>query len=38
MFRKDGISKKIAQEYDIFCIIRKDDIYFPRKYDLREGK
>ena len=30
--------KKIAQEYDIFCIIRKDDIYFPRKYDLREGK
>ena len=31
---KDEISKKIALEYDLSCIIRKDDISFPRKYDL----
>ena len=34
MFRKDGSSKKIALEYDLFCIIKKDDISFSRKYDL----
>ena len=33
MLWKDGISKKIALEYDLFCIIRKDDISFSRKYD-----
>ena len=26
--------QKIAPEYDLSCIIRKDDISFPRKYDL----
>ena len=26
--------KKIVLEYDLFCIIRKDDISFSRKYDL----
>ena len=31
---KDGLSKKIALEYDLSCIIRKDDISFSRKYDL----
>ena len=30
---KDGLSKKIAPEYDLSCIIGKDDIYFSRKYD-----
>ena len=34
MFWKDGLSKKIALEYDLSCIIRKDDISFSRKYDL----
>ena len=34
MFRKDGLSKKIALEYDLSCIIRKDCISFSRKYDL----
>ena len=31
---KDGLSKKIAVEYDFSCIIRKDDISFSRNYDL----
>ena len=31
---KDGLSKKIALEYDLSCIIGKDDISFRRKYDL----
>ena len=31
---KDGLSKNIALEYDLSCIIRKDDISFSRKYDL----
>ena len=31
---KDGLSKKIALEFDLSCIIRKDDISFSRKYDL----
>ena len=34
MFRKDDISKIIALEYDLSCIIRKDDISFSQKYDL----
>ena len=34
MFCKDCLSKKIKLECDISCIIRKDDISFPRKYDL----
>ena len=33
MFWKDGISKKIALEYDLSAIIRKDDISFSWKYD-----
>ena len=33
MFWKHGLSKKIALEYDLSCIIRKDG-FFPRKYDL----
>ena len=33
-FWKDGLSKKIALEYDLSCIIGKDDISFSRKYDL----
>ena len=32
--RKDGLSKKIALEYDLSCIIGKDDISFSQKYDL----
>ena len=32
--RKTGPSKQIALEYDLSCIIRKDEISFPRKYDL----
>ena len=32
--RKDGLSKKIALEYDLSCIIGKDDISFSRKHDL----
>ena len=31
---KDSLSKKIALEYDLSCIIGKDDIPFYRKYDL----
>ena len=31
---KDGLSKKIGMEYDLSCIIGKDDISFSRKYDL----
>ena len=31
---KDGFSKKIGVEYDLSCIIGKDDISFSRKYDL----
>ena len=31
---KDGLSKKIALEFDLSCIIRKDDVSFSRKYDL----
>ena len=31
---KDGLSKKIALEYDLSCIMGKDDISFSRKYDL----
>ena len=34
MFWKDDLSKKIALEYDLSCIIRKDDISFFRKYHL----
>ena len=30
---KDGFSKKIALEYDLSCIIGKDNISFSRKYD-----
>ena len=26
--------KKIALEYDIFCIFGKDHVSYPRKYDL----
>ena len=33
MLRKDGLSKKIAQEYDLSYIMRKDGISFSRKYD-----
>ena len=29
MFCKDGFPKKIPLEYDLSCIIRKDDISFP---------
>ena len=31
---KDGLSKKIALEYDPSCIIGKDDISFSRTFDL----
>ena len=34
MLWKDGLFNKIALEYDLSCIIRKDDISFPRKYGL----
>ena len=33
MFSKDSLTKKIALEYDLSCIIRKDGISFSRKYD-----
>ena len=33
MFLKDDLSKKLALEYDLSCIIRKDDISFPQKYN-----
>ena len=32
MFRKDGLFKRIAQEYDLSCIIWKDGIFFPQKW------
>ena len=31
MFWNDGLSKKIALEYDLICIIRKHDISFSHK-------
>ena len=31
---KVGLSKKIALEYGLYCIVEKDDISFSRKYDL----
>ena len=31
---KMAFPKKIVLEYDLSCIIRKDDISFSRKYDL----
>ena len=31
---KDGLSKKIALEYDLSCITGKDHVSFSRKYDL----
>ena len=34
IFWKDGLSKKNRLEYDLSCIIWKDDIPFCRKYDL----
>ena len=34
MFWKDDRSKKIALEYDLPCIIRKDGVYFLQKYDI----
>ena len=34
MFWKNGLSRKIALEYNFYCIIRKDDISFYCKYDL----
>ena len=33
-FSKDGLSKKIALEFDLSCIIGKDYISFSRQYDL----
>ena len=36
---KDGISKKIALEHDLSCIIGgKDEISFSRKYNLTRGR
>ena len=32
--KKWSFRKKIALEYDLFCIVRKDHISFFRKYDL----
>ena len=34
MLRKDGHSEKIALEYDLSYIMRKDGIFSPRKYDI----
>ena len=34
MFWKDGLSKRIALEYDLSYIMRKDGISFSRKYDI----
>ena len=34
MSQKDGLSKKIALEYDLSYIIRKDGISFSRKCDI----
>ena len=33
MFWNDALSKKIAVEYDLSCIIREDGFFFSRKYD-----
>ena len=33
-FGKDGLSKKIALDYDLSCIIGKEDISFSRKFHL----
>ena len=33
MFWKDGLSKKIVLEPDLSYIMKKDDIFFSRKYD-----
>ena len=30
----NALSKKIAREHDLSCIMRKDDISLPRKYDI----
>ena len=38
MFWKDGLSKKNALEYDISCIIWKDDILFPENMILFFGR
>ena len=36
---KDGISKKIALEYDLYCIIGKDHVSFPKNMILHlDGK
>ena len=37
MFWKDGPPTKIALEYDLSCIIRKDEIFFLQKFSL-DGK
>ena len=34
MFWKDGLFKKVALEYNLSSIIRKDGISFSRKYDI----
>ena len=34
MFRKGSPSKGTTPEYDLSCIIRKDDISFCQKYDI----
>ena len=34
MFRKHGLPKKLALEYDLSCSIWKDGISFSRKFDL----
>ena len=34
MFRKDGLSKKIALEYNLSYIMRKHGISFSRRYDI----
>ena len=34
MFWKDGLSKRIALEYDLSYIMRKDGMSFSRKYDI----
>ena len=34
MFGKDCVSGKIALEYDLSCIMRKDGISFSQKYDI----
>ena len=34
MFQKDGLSKELAREHDVSCIIRKDDIPFSQKYNI----